>query len=81
MMASVSADATTEDPGSTPIPGQIREPFYMVQVKVDPSHLGEGEHLTPGMQASVSIGTGSRTIMDYLLGPMTEAMRTALKER
>ena len=77
----VSADATTEDPGSTPIPGQIREPFYMVQVKVDPSHLGEGEHLTPGMQASVSIVTGSRTIMDYLLGPMTEAMRTALKER
>lgn len=74
----VSADATIDEQGPN------REPYYLVQVKVDPGQLaraGNGVHLTPGMQASVNIITGSRTIMDYLLGPMTEAMRTALRER
>ncbi|HWI85672.1 MAG TPA: HlyD family type I secretion periplasmic adaptor subunit [Sphingomonas sp.] len=74
----VSADATVDEQSSN------REPYYLVQIKVDPGQLariGNGVHLTPGMQASVNIVTGSRTIMDYLLGPMTEAMRTALREK
>lgn len=74
----VSADATTDEQGYS------REPYYLVQIKVDPgeiARIGNGVHLTPGMQASVSIVTGSRTIMDYLLGPLTEGMRTALRER
>jgi HlyD family type I secretion membrane fusion protein len=74
----VSADATVDQQN----PG--REPYYVVQVKVDPgqfTRIGAGVHMTPGMQAQVNIVTGSRTIMDYLLGPMTEAMRTALRER
>ena len=77
----VSADATTDDPSLT---GQAREPYYLVQVKIEPGQLarvGKDVHLTPGMQASVSIVTGSRTIMDYLLGPLTDAMRTALREK
>ena len=77
----VSADATTDDPSLT---GQPREPYYLVQVKIEPGQLarvGKDVHLTPGMQASVSIVTGSRTIMDYLLGPLTDAMRTALREK
>ena len=80
----VSADATTEDPTVPGMAGQGREPYYAVQVKVDPAQIariGNGVHMTPGMQASVSIITGSRTIMDYLLGPMTDAMHTALREK
>ena len=72
----VSADATTDEQG--------REAFYLVQVKVDPKEIarvGNGVHLSPGMPANVEIVTGSRTIMDYLLGPLTEAMRTALREK
>jgi len=72
----VSADATTDQ--------ATRESYYVVQVKVDPAELakaGPGVHLTPGMPASVAIVTGQRTIMHYLLGPMTEAMHTALRER
>lgn len=79
----VSADATTVDPAD-PIAGQSREPYYVVQVKVDPAqiaHIGHGVHMTPGMMASVSIITGSRTIMDYLLGPMTDALHTAMREK
>ncbi|WP_442678976.1 HlyD family type I secretion periplasmic adaptor subunit [Sphingomonas sp. ASY06-1R] len=74
----VSADATVDDQAAS------REMYYAVQIKVDPGQLariGNGVHMTPGMQAQVNIVTGSRTIMDYLLGPMTEAMRTALREK
>lgn len=80
----VSADTSVEDPANPGVPNPTREPFYLVQIKVDPAQLakmGNGVHMTPGMQASVSIITGSRTIMDYLLGPMTDAMRTALREK
>lgn len=80
----VAADATADEPGMPGVMSQSREPHYMVQVKVDPrqiAHIGHGVHMTPGMQASVSIITGSRTIMDYLLGPMTDAMHTAMRER
>lgn len=84
----VSADATSEDtseamgPNGAPMPA--REAYYLVQVKVDPAQIakiGNGVHMTPGMPAQVSIITGSRTIMDYLLGPLTDAMRTALREK
>lgn len=72
----VGADAIT-DP-------QSRASYYQVQVKIEPGELakaGPQVRLTPGMPAMVSIVTGKRTILDYILGPMTESMRTALKER
>lgn len=58
--------------------------FYVAQVKVDPKALAEAGpnvRLTPGMPAVVSIVTGSRTVLDYLLAPFTDAMRTAMRER
>ena len=57
-----------------------QEIFYRVRFR-DLAHIGNGVHMAPGMQASVSIITGSRTIMDYLLGPLTDAMRTAMREK
>jgi HlyD family type I secretion membrane fusion protein len=75
----VAADATTDDQ-----PSANREPYYLVEVKVDPSelaHAGANVHLTPGMTAVVSIITGSRTIMDYLIGPIVESMRSAMHEK
>lgn len=58
--------------------------FYLVQVRVDPKGLaaaGPNVRLTPGMPASVAIVTGSRTVLDYLLAPFTDAMRSAMRER
>lgn len=58
--------------------------YYTIKVRVPPAELakaGKDVHLSPGMPATVSVVTSSRTIMDYLLGPMTEAMRTAMRER
>ena len=58
--------------------------FYTVRIRIAPKELaraGKEVHLSPGMPASVSIITSSRTIMSYLLAPLTEAMRSALRER
>lgn len=58
--------------------------FYTVRIRVAPKELaraGKNVHLSPGMPANVSIITSSRTIMDYLLAPITEAMRSAMRER
>lgn len=72
----VAADAT-DDPA-------LRETYYQVRVVVPPSELAKaGPHikLTPGMPAMVAIATSPRTILGYLLGPMTESMHGALRER
>ena len=58
--------------------------FYVVRVKVAPKELaraGKDVHLSPGMPANVSIITSSRTIMGYLLSPIVEPLRGALRER
>jgi len=36
--------------------------------------------IIPGMTASVDIITGKRTILDYMLKPITKARQTALRE-
>ena len=58
--------------------------FYVVRIKVAPKELalaGKDVHLSPGMPANVSIVTSSRTIMGYLLSPIVEPLRGALRER
>lgn len=72
----VSADASVDE--------ATKATFYTIRVRVPPQELakaGKGVHLSPGMPVSVAVVTGSRTVLDYLLGPMTEAMRTAMRER
>jgi len=57
---------------------------FLVEVTVPAENVakaGPNVHLAPGMQASVAIVTGQRSIIDYLLEPFTDSMRTALKER
>lgn len=72
----VSPDATVDQ--------ATHATFYVVRVKIAPKDLaraGKDVHLSPGMPANVSIITSSRTIMGYLLAPLTDAMRTAMRER
>jgi len=72
----VSADAASDQ--------KTAETYYVVQVKVEPAELakaGRGVRLTPGMPAQVSIVTSQRTILDYLLGPITESMQSSMRER
>ncbi len=60
------------------------ETFYEIVVRTEENHLGTPERplpIMPGMVASVDILTGEKSILDYLLKPLTKARETALRER
>lgn len=71
----VSADAIINEKG---------ESFYRVKVKTDTAGVIKGDKqldIIPGMQATVDIVTGEKTVMQYLLKPFLKASQTALRER
>ncbi len=54
---------------------------YVIRLKVDkPATTGLTEPLKPGMQTMVYLRTPSRTILDYMLEPVIDSMRTAFRE-
>lgn len=59
-------------------------PYYKVKVGLDKSWLGarEGEMaVIPGMTVQVDIITGSKTIMEYLMKPVTRGFQSAFQQR
>jgi HlyD family secretion protein/epimerase transport system membrane fusion protein len=56
--------------------------FYAITVTVPSAALqgAEAHVLKPGMPAEVMVLTGERTLMEYLLEPLSAAMRQALIE-
>jgi adhesin transport system membrane fusion protein len=75
----ISADAIVDDrPGATP------ESYYLVCVRTLQAGRGAGGRnlkVIPGMQATVDIRTGRRTVLQYLLKPVLRAKENALRER
>ena len=72
----IAADTNT-DPAS----GQ---PYYVVIVRTAKTYLGDvqGElPITPGMQATVDIHTGSRSVLNYLVKPVLKLRHEAFRER
>ena len=58
------------------------EPWYKVTLRVDLAHLTErqrGLEIRPGMQATVELHTGAKTVLRYLLKPLYKS-REALRE-
>lgn len=56
--------------------------FYLARVSITPDgikKLGE-RHLQPGMTAEVLIKTGERSLLTYLLHPLTKRIAAAMKE-
>lgn len=71
----VAPDATTPERG---------EPYFRVVIQPDRLWLGETEGqwpITPGMQATVDIHTGSRSVLDYLVSPVLKLRHEAFRER
>lgn len=74
----VSADSLLEP--------ATRTPYYAVRVVVPEAELAalgnEARHqpLIPGMPAEVVILTGERTLLDYLLDPLTDTVHVAFRE-
>lgn len=72
----ISADTTQDEEGNS---------FYLVRVKTDKSSLtkddGTPMPIIPGMQTSVDVITGQRSILEYILNPILRARESALRER
>lgn len=74
----ISADAIVEDKNGR------SESFYLVQVRTKNSMLTASDKklpIIPGMQATVHIKTGKKTVLTYLLKPVLKAKYEALRER
>lgn len=63
---------------------QTRLPYFAVEVEVGSEAVAQlSAHnldVKPGMQAEVMVQTGERTFMNYLLKPLEQRIRGALKE-
>ncbi len=59
------------------------EGWYLVKVKVSPQALREAgvPSLQPGMPAQVLVSTGQRTMLAYLIAPLTKRLNGVLAER
>ncbi|WP_369992241.1 HlyD family type I secretion periplasmic adaptor subunit [Pseudomonas xanthosomatis] len=62
---------------------ESKQPFYLAQVEVTAEGMGllGSNHIRPGMPASVTIKTGERNLLSYLLKPMLERVDGAFKEQ
>ncbi|KQN54066.1 hemolysin D [Pseudomonas sp. Leaf48] len=62
---------------------ESKEPFYLAQVEVTPEGMDllGSNHIRPGMPATVTIKTGERNMMSYLLKPMLERVDSSFKEQ
>ncbi|KON81093.2 HlyD family type I secretion periplasmic adaptor subunit [Azoarcus sp. PA01] len=75
-VVSLSSDLLTEQVGN----GQIA--YYLARVKVTPEGmrvLGT-RRMQPGMPAEVIIKTGERSMLTYLLNPLTKRLAASMKE-
>lgn len=74
-VTTVAADANNDSSGRH---------YYKVIVRTDRAYLGDrpGEYpIIPGMQATVDILTGDRSVLDYLVTPVLKLRHEAFKER
>lgn len=71
----ISADTIKTEEGDS---------FYRARIETkEPTlyHKGEALPIRPGMQASVDVITGNKTIMDYILKPIIKTLQGSLRER
>ena len=57
--------------------------FYRVDLTLAPSELGKlkkGVEMTPGMPAQALIVTGDRSVMSFLISPITDTLEDAFRE-
>ncbi|HAT1866435.1 TPA: HlyD family type I secretion periplasmic adaptor subunit [Legionella pneumophila] len=60
------------------------ESYYIVKVRTEKNYLGTEKNplpIIPGMQATVDILTGQKSVLQYLLKPIIKAKQSALRER
>lgn len=72
---SVSADQLVDE--------RTGEGYFMAEIRIPPKELAKlpkGAKITPGMPAEAMIVTGKRTILSYIVSPITDTVSDALRE-
>jgi S-layer protein transport system membrane fusion protein len=79
VVRSISRDSMV-DPQGTALPGQ---PYYAVEVAVDRASIPEAirDRLIAGMTADTIIRTQERTVLSYLVAPLTNRLAKSMHER
>ena len=75
VVAHIAADANSDANG---------QPYFRVVAETEKAYLGEEEGslpIVPGMQASIDIHTGSKTVIEYLLRPVLKLRHESFRER
>ena len=62
--------------------GQKGEPYYLARINITESGRAKlaGRKMQPGMQAQVIIKTGTRTLLSYILHPLTRRLASSMIE-
>ena len=79
----IEADVLTVSADSIANP-ETKTNFYRVELRIKPEELRKlpkGVRLYPGMQVSVMIMTGKRTVLSFLLGPIGQLLDQSLREQ
>ncbi|MGE5548536.1 MAG: HlyD family type I secretion periplasmic adaptor subunit [Solirubrobacterales bacterium] len=74
-LRSISADRLTDD--------RSGEPYFLAKVEVDPAELAAlspDVRLIAGMPAEVMVLTGERSLLSYLMRPLTDSFRRSFRE-
>ncbi|CAA7615768.1 Multidrug resistance efflux pump membrane-fusion protein [Candidatus Terasakiella magnetica] len=64
--------------------GPNAQPYYRVLVQTDRAYIGDESAkrlISPGMQATVEIHTGTRSVMEFLVKPVLKLRHEAFRER
>jgi HlyD family secretion protein len=57
--------------------------FFRAELKIDPKELAKlpkGAKITPGMPAQAMITTGKKTVLSYIISPLTDTLRDAMRD-
>jgi protease secretion system membrane fusion protein len=71
----ISADRLVDDTN--------KQPYYLAQIEVTPEGMDKlgSNRIRAGMPATVTIITGERNLMSYLMKPMLDRVDNAFKEQ
>ncbi len=76
-------DGKLEQISATTFNGEGGERYYQGRIKLDKNYVGKDKNnlVVPGMTVMAEIITGKKTILQYLLKPIHNSLKTAFSER
>jgi hypothetical protein len=72
----VSADCFTDERNGLP--------YFLARIAIDPvtlKNVAPDVAIVAGMPAEVMIQTGEQTLIDYLVGPLSQSLNRTLREK